>query len=275
MIALEPAQFGALMKLAPLWLIMFCHVAFGDELILKDGKKVEWVVLRDLGDTYEVETPQGTKITVKKDDVESLAKKKAPELLTGASITFEKKLKLEKIDLLSRIDPKKDGITGTWRLAGGALFGQGAENMIAKCQLSAFTAIPEEYDLLIEVTRKDGNDALTVGLIGGGHQFDVFFDGYFSTFSGPACYNGTSANTNGLGVPGKFFANGKPRQINFMVRKEALVIQADGKDFVTWKADWTKMTLTPVQAVPAKNTMFLSVERSGYQITKMILTAPK
>src|SRR4051812_287373 len=81
---------GIAMRYAFLFLLLTTTV-WGDELILKDGKRVEWVALRDLGDAYEVETPQGTKISVKKDDVDSLAKKKAPELLTGAAITFDKK----------------------------------------------------------------------------------------------------------------------------------------------------------------------------------------
>ena len=40
-----------------------------DELVLKDGKRVEWTSLKDLGESFEVESKGGVKLEVKKSDV--------------------------------------------------------------------------------------------------------------------------------------------------------------------------------------------------------------
>lgn len=253
-------------------LALMASSVMADELVLKDGKRVEWVGLRDNGDTYEIETPAGTKVTVKKDDVDSLAKRKAPELLTGASVSFDKKRKMQTIDLVRTVDPKRDGVTGTWR-ANGGLFGQGGLNLMAKCQLSAFTDVPEEYDLTVDVVRREGQGELSFGLIGGGKQFQFVIDRLNSTWSGPWTSSGPEAN--GLGVTGKFLANGKPRSITFMVRRESFVVMVDGKDYLSWKAEWSQASMEPVVSVPMKNVLFVAAGDSAFQITRMVLTTPK
>ena len=47
------------------------------------------------------------------------------------------------------------------------------------------------------------------------------------------------------------------------------------KDFFTWKADWSKISLHPAYAVQNKDTLFLAVGQSTYQITKLVITSPK
>lgn len=244
-----------------------------DEIQTKDGKKVEFKALIDNGDSWELTTPQGTKVTVQKSEFERFIPggiKDSP--LTGASITFDRKRKLETVDLLRTIDTKRDGLSGNWQFA-GRLSGSGAANVIAKCQLSAYTNIPEEYDLTIEVTRKDGTEEAAFGLIGGGKQFLFVFDRLNSSWSG--FYTDQAPEQNNLGVPGKFFTNGKPRTVVFMVRREAFVVQADGKDYLTWKADWTKAQIYNPYAVQMKNVFFIATGQSQIQITRMVLSTPK
>src|SRR5205809_7329509 len=93
-----------------------------DEIQTKDGKKVEFKVLTDEGDSWELTTPQGTKVTIKKSDFDRFIPGGVKETpLTGASFTFDKKRKLDKVDLLAKFDAKKDGLTGTWKLNGNVL----------------------------------------------------------------------------------------------------------------------------------------------------------
>ena len=249
--------------------------AMADELILKDGKKIEWKLLSDEGDTYEVSTPQGTKVTVKKDDVERLAKSRLPEVLTGATFTFDKKRKLETVDLFTKIDPKKDVVGGSWKFVGSSLVGTrtGADN--AKLQIG-FTP-QEEYDLMMTIERKETlGDApgIMIGLIGGGKQFGFFLD-RAGGLNGPTLIDGQNNLNNGLGIPGKFFEKGKPRTIVFMVRKEALIVMVDGKDYFSWKADWNKVSVEAFFAVQSKNTLFLAIESATFQIQKAVVTTPK
>ncbi|MBI3854264.1 MAG: hypothetical protein HY293_01090, partial [Planctomycetes bacterium] len=76
-------------------------------------------------------------------------------------------------------------------------------------------------------------------------------------------------------IPGRFFGKG-PKTLKFMVRKEAFVIQVDGKDYIAWKADWSKTTLWDLWAVPAKNVFAVGLhDASNYVVTQMLMTAPK
>lgn len=242
-----------------------------DEIQTKDGKKIEFKSLVDEGDTIELTTPQGTKVSIKKSDFDKYIPSGVKEgPLTGAQFSFDKKRKLATVDLLAQVDVKRDGFQGSWKLQGGALVGSGS-GVSGKLQ-STYTP-PEEYDLTLEVTRKAGTE-LAVGLVAGGHQCVFVFDYADCAASGPFI-DQVGPATNGIGVLGKFFTNGKSRSIRFMVRKEALVCEVDGKDFLVWKADWKRAQLYPDYAVQSKNTVFLVVGGSTHQITKWTVAAPK
>jgi hypothetical protein len=59
-----------------------------------------------------------------------------------------------------------------------------------------------------------------------------------------------------------------------MVRKNAIVVRLDGKDFYTWEADWSKVSVNPDQAVQEKNVLFVGV-RGSWQYSQMILQYQK
>ena len=246
-----------------------------DELTLKDGRKIEWKTITDAGDTYEIETAQGTKLSVKKADVEKFTPTAPLPPLTGASFTFDpKKVKLVTIDLLQKIDPKRDTVTGSWRGGGGGITGTGGVNALAKLQ-TTYTP-PEEYDLTLEITRKEGAENIAIGIIGGGRQFAFELDCLTSTWSGPHVLDGKEyPGSSGVGVPGKLFTNGKPRVFTFMIRKEVLIVRLDGKDWFPWKAEWNRLNLHPSCAVTSKNTLFFVVGAGTYQIGKAAVVAPK
>jgi hypothetical protein len=175
------------------------------------------------------------------------------------------------IDLLSRIDAKRDSVAGTWQKNGNVLVGTGV-GPHAKCVLN-YTP-PEEYDLSVVVERKEGADDFFVGLIAGKTQFTFHFDG-IKQWAGPLLVDGKIMTVNGLGISGKVFENGKPRTVQFMVRKEALVVRLDGKDFFSWKADWKRVSLDPVLAVPKKDTLFIGVFESTWSFSKVVLSPSK
>jgi uncharacterized protein YaiE (UPF0345 family) len=153
--------------------------------------------------------------------------------------------------------------------------GPGAAESVNKFQFGEFTQIPEEYDLTVVIERKDTTNGIFFGLIGGGHQFLVGFD--YSKLSMSGIISGMENGVKeGRTIPGRFFVAKGPRTLKFMVRKEALVVQVDGKDFISWKADWTKVDMGDMWAVPAKNVFSLAIhDSSNYIISSMVLTAPK
>jgi hypothetical protein len=259
-------RFGAI--LVPLLLSQAGLCA--DELILKDGKKIEWTDLHDAGDVYEVTTSQGTKITVKKDDVESFAKKKETGPLTGAAFVFDKKRKLEVVDLLAKLDLKKNVVSGNFTFTGGKLIG--AWDGVNAPRLMIPYTPPEEYDVTMVLERiKDDVPEFGLGFIGGGNQ-GLFCLG---NVAGVQYINGQNTTDNGLSVPISWFDLKKLKTITLMVRKEALIAQVEGKDFFAWKADWPKLSLHPVHAIPIKNWMFIELGRNAVQVTRLTVTAPK
>lgn len=259
-------------KLMILAILAFGPAAAADELQLKDGKKVEWAALRDQGDTYEVETPQGNKVTVKKSDVEKFVPTTPGTALTGASFSFDAKKKLTTVDLLARVDPKKDGLSGQWSVKGGAVVGVSPSHLLpmgadhGKLQIS-YTP-PEEYDLTCTFERKDGSEDLGFGLIGGGKQVVFALDAWAS-WSGLFDVDGKGCDKSGLGVQGKAIENNKPRTIVFMVRKDALVVRLDGKDHWVWKAEWDKCSVNPYHSIVAKNFLWLTTYKSTYAISAL------
>lgn len=257
--------------------ILVCSSGFalGDEIVLKDGKKIEWVALRDLGDTLEVETKQGAKLTFKRSEVEKINLTPAAILppLTGATFTFDKKRKMETVDLLAKVDIRK-AIAGDWKYKDGVLTGAASTAMVSS-RLTLGVKPPEEYDVSFTLERTGGAVGFFIGLVGGDRSFIFYIDAYKSNWSGPHMVDGKlEPMTNGLGVTGTVLKNGVPRLITVMVRKEALIVQVDKKDYFTWRADWGRVDVGGIGV--GEKVLFLGMEPvSTYQVRGMIMSSPK
>ncbi len=260
--------------LAVLLFAALCSTSSADEFLLKDGSKVEWQSVTDAGDVYEIVTPKGTNLTVKKSDVERLIIGKPEAILTGATITFDKKRKLQRIDLTRFINVKKGTVAGTWTLSGRTLRCQ-APTVKPMARLATSFVPPEEYDLSMTILRRGGNDAIAVGLIGGGKQFVFAFDVHRQTYSGLYLVDGREATQTKLGKAGAAFQKGKAVNVTFMVRKNAFVIQFNGKDYFTWTPGWKRVSVHGMHVVPAENVLFFMGHAGEFQITNMVLTRPR
>lgn len=193
--------------------------AFGDALILKGGKKVEWKALRDKGDSYEVENLDGVVQTVQKKDVERIEIFDVKPVLVGSTLAFGGKTKTA--DLLGAINPKRDTLVGVVRNSGQVL--TVASEVDVPTILKVPYKLPDEYDLTIVVDRKSEIGNFYIGLTSGGRQFMVEFDsdrGSYSQFCG------------GPGRRGLALEKGKPHVILVQVRKETVVVTLDKKEFL-------------------------------------------
>jgi hypothetical protein len=241
-----------------------------DTLVLKDGSKVEWHSLRDQGDSYEVETARGTKITVKKSDVERFDRSIPQDPLTGATFTFDKKTVLVAVDVMRTLDAKKGLQTGSWKVSNGTL--NGSHGGIGKFQLGLTP--PEEYDLSMTVERQDeSHGELFVGLVGGGKQFTFHFNAYEGCWTGYSVVDGKHVQNGG--IPKKIIVDKSARKVVFMVRKEGVSTWLDGKELLTWTGDWKRISLLPDLVVPDRSTLFLGVVGSSYRWSNLILSYPK
>lgn len=251
--------------------VLLLGTSSADELILKDGKKIEWVTLHSDNDSYEVTTPQGTKVIVKKVEVDKIIPSSFAGPLTGATFAFDKKRKLETVDLLAKIDPKKGVVTGSASLNGGKLSGGPDFTKV----VIPFTPPADEYDITIVVEREKEGDGLGFTFIGGGNQCMVTIDAQGGTLSGIQLVGGQNIFENGLSLQGRILDLKKPRTLTLMVRKEALLIQLDGKDWFAWKADWSKVAMPQVHMIPGRNQFGIGLSQNSVQISKITYSAPK
>ncbi len=249
-------------------------LCLADDVILKDGRRVEFRSVEDTGETYTVTTPEGSRVVLKRSEVEGFAKTEPAVVLTGASVTFDKKAKTDTVDLLKKTELEKDSITGVWKFApGGALSGSPGTSGDPTARVQ-FRHVPaaEEYNLTVVLERTDGADNVGIGFPtpGGGAamwHLDVDMGAYQALLAPEGAGHRKLA-----AVPGKQLAPGKPRTIVLMVRRTALVVQIDGKDVATYRADWTKISPLP-QCVPTQRDAFsVYALKSGVRISRMAVT---
>lgn len=239
--------------------------AYGDELVLKNGKTIEWSTLRDAGDTLEVVTTAGTRVSVAKTDVDRITVSTPASPLTGATFKFDpKKQKLRVVDLSRAFNPKK-AMHGTLTVTRRGIEIKGTRAMVNARFPSTFKP-PEEYDLSMVVERTQGLDEFSIGLVGGGKQFNVFFD------RERASYMNVQGQPKKMG--GLFGEEGKPRHLKFMVRKEGLVIQVDGEDYYSVDG-WDGVRLHRLLRVPDEGVIFFTAyPGTGWKISRLLLMTP-
>lgn len=237
-----------------------------DDVMMKDGRRIEFQKLEDAGDSYVITTPEGQRVVVKRGDVEGFTKTEPATALTGATMSFEKKGKLEVVDLLKRAE----FVAGSWKGEKDGSFscantGPSASSILhAKLLPSA-----EEYNLTATVERDGDGDNICFGLMGpGGARVTYFFD----LEKGKESCVLTAERKRFSTVPGRQFADGKARTVTFLVRKAGIVVQLDGKDFSTFRTDW-KVTPFP-KMMPGEPGFGFEVLGGGAKISRMAISYP-
>lgn len=239
-----------------------------DVLILKDGSKVEWKSLRDQGESYEIETVQGTRITVRKERVEKFEKSSPP--LTGATFTFDKNRTLTTIEILRILELKSSYHTGNWKSNKEVAIG--SSNSIGKLDLGLIP--PEEYDLTVIAQKQDeSHGEFFVGLVGGGKQFSFHFNAYAGCWTGYSMIDGKHVKPHGL--PKAAIKDKTHHKIVFMVRKEGVSTYMDGDELLTWGGDWKRVSLLQELSIPDASRLFIGVVGSSYRFQGLTLSYPK
>lgn len=237
-----------------------------DTLILKDGRKIEWISIRDLGDSYEVETPDKKKVSIKRADVDRFIQGQPVSSLTGATMTYERPKNVAAVNLLGQIQPKRDAINGDWRLAAGGLSISPAASAVAY-RIAVPVAPPEEYDVEATIEMKEGEGEVIIGLVAGGHQFGIVFE----SLTGVSLVDGQPHYSNPTAVPGRVFAAKKPRTIVCAIRKTGLAVYVDNTRHLVWEGDWKNVTIGAGYRPPAQNHLFLSVANAPHFVSKLVL----
>jgi hypothetical protein len=215
-------------------------------------------------------------MVVKRSDVTGFEKTEPAVALTGASMSFGKKDKLDSVDLLKKIETDKDFLTGSWKFNpdGSLVLAAPAVVEHGTCQIR-YTPTSEEYNLTVTMERTEGEDNIGVTLqLPGGRQCQYYFDIHKGKFSG-ILTPGAPYTKASVPAPGRQFAVKKPRTVVFMVRKTGLVVQVDGVDVTTLRSDWTNISPfggPQAGGAQAKGTFAISALASGLRVSKLVLT---
>lgn len=223
--------------LAALAILAFCGSVGADSLILKGGKKVDWKTIRDKGNSYEVELQDGSVQIVQKKDVERFEVSDVQPVLAGAAISFSGKTKT--LDLLSAVNPKRDAVFGVVKAGGGALLVRSEIDAPTIVRIS--TKFPEEYDFSFVVERKSEVGNFYVGLPSGDRSFMLEFDlerGSMSHLTGGPTRRGAALE------------KGRPYSVLVQVRREAVVVSVDKKEFLVHNASPARLHLPPSHQLP-------------------------
>lgn len=242
-----------------------------DEVVCKDGRRIEFRSVEDTGETYTIVTPEGGRVVVKRAEVDSFAKTEPAVALTGAAITFDRHSKLDAVDLLKKIDLGKDSLDGTWKFApSGALTGSSTSN----ARLQVRYTPPEEYNLTVTLERTEGNDNVGICLVTPGGLAMYHLDVDAGAYHGLLSPDGADGHRKVTSTPGKVLTPGKPRTLIFMVRKASLVVQLDGRDVCTSRVDWSKVSPLPGCAPADRPAVGLFALKSGVTVSRLSLTYP-
>jgi hypothetical protein len=249
---LEPKKKGrrGFMKNASAIILVFLcgGMCYSDTLQTKEGKLIEWKSVADQGETYDVVTMKGERISVKKSDIEKLSGAGSDlPILTGATFT-KLQGKIKTVNGFGAIDPKRD-LYGSVGIE--AKVAAGVMTMDLKSDNPTRLAIPvkltEEYDFTITVERKEGVGDFYIGLMGKGRPFLLRFDSDSGIHTG---IQGAKMVDTGKQV----FQKDKPSTVECFVRHESVIVKLDGKEIVNWKADWTQVQMPDSHALPEGRT---------------------
>lgn len=249
-----------------LWCCALSVGACADEIVLADGTSIKWKSIVRSGQFYEVLTEDGKRVKVAKADVQKITVDSVSSvLLTGATVQLKAQ---PAINLVQRIDPKRDAISGSWQLSQGGLR---VSLSTAPCILEVPYEPPEEYDVHVTVERVEGTDFFMIGLVAGGKQFGVTLDGYEGKVS--TLNNVATSGLNEATVNQKepLLKRGTPRAVLCKVRREGLRVEVDGEKLFEYSG-YDRITPPPGYQPKSPTRLYVACVSAGLKVSKYIAT---
>lgn len=146
------------------------------------------------------------------------------------------------VNLLPLFDPLKGPLIGTWKRNDAGELLSSTETHV---WIESPYRVPEEYDFIIEFTRKEGSNEVVQLLAYGDKRFDWMLGGKggtrscISSINGKSWRNVTDISTEGL------LAVGKRQRCVVSIRKHSATMFLDGRELVRWDTDYTDATPSP------------------------------
>jgi hypothetical protein len=170
------------------------------------------------------------------------------------------------VDLLKLIDPARDAVVGVWKLDGGALVSP-ANGKWTRLQVPY--SPPPAYQWTTVVERIVGKDSVSLGMVVGTSQPQVFLDGWNNQKCGIAMLDGRWGDQNETTVQTTNLLQGGPHTIVCCVHPDQIEVQVDQRKLIDWHGDSRRLSIDPRTSVPKSDRLFLVTYLSSYRITKM------
>ncbi len=154
------------------------------------------------------------------------------------------------INLLPLMDPQQDAVRGRWSMQAGELVGGDEGGNLANSRVGIPYRPPEEYDFLVEFTRKFNSGGIAQIVVGGGRQFSLVAAALdrrgfgFERIGGRAMeYARTSVLPGCIQLPVPV-ENGLRHSMLVQVRKDGVKGIFDGRFIAEWKTDFQDTSLS-------------------------------
>ena len=242
-----------------------------DDVLMKDGRVLSWKSLSEEGDSYTLVSKDGTVSRIKKADVEKFVIPRDPSAatagpLTGATFTFGQR-KTSTVNLMPKaiLDHASPG--DSWKQAGTLITGEAISPLWATLPFD-YDVPADDYDLTLTVERVSGVKTFAVGVGtpqgGCGYHFDAY-DGTVSCLT-------ILAGQEGEHAKGSVLKKGQPKVLKLSVRKDALQISVDGKEFWKGRVPWSSAVIHQNIQLRDKGKLFLAMEGGSFKIHSFTLT---
>ena len=164
-------------------------------------------------------------------------------------------------------------------MADGGLVFDGQNQKTGNSTMLETTYVPpEEYDLTVVAERVvAGDDAMFIGIVGGGHQVNWVMDAR-GGWQGPWLVDGASPESSKQGFKAPYFTKvGEKKTIVIMVRTPGFAVKYDGKVVYTYVGEWSRLKPAVMYSpeVNTKSIFFGCATTNKFKISQALVTFPK
>lgn len=172
----------------------------------------------------------------------------------------------DEVDLLSLIDPARDGVSGEWRTVDGVL--ESGKSYGARIELP--TEVPDEYELTVFVEPLDPPNGLTLGQIMEGRRFLALC--HYTPGEAPlsALENVDGRNVGNVTTRGgAVFQQGRLSMVQVTVRHGRVTVTVDGTRLIDWRGEASRLSLGDYWSTPHADRLFLGAYDCRYRFHRV------